>query len=150
MLKRNIQKITQWCECFWDFVRHIVWISNIISLLLQRNSFLGIYSKQPLSLLTSPILDDVLFWDEGTCLAYLWIPQRAQQNALHEMGTQEYCWILGTSSEMKCIKLYKIVYFQPNSTAGDYFKRVLVLVRYFVDCPSVRICLMSFSWSGWS
>lgn len=74
----------------------------------------------------SPLLDDVLFWDEGTYLTYFWIPQRAQQNALHEMGTQEYCWILGTLSEMKCIQLYKIIYFQPNSSAGDYFKRVLV------------------------
>lgn len=44
---------------------------------------------------------------------------------------------------MKCIKLYKIVYFQPNSTAGDYFKRVLVLVRYFVNFSVKPLSLKS-------
>lgn len=32
---------------------------------------------------------------------------------------------------MKCTQLYKVIYFQPNSIGGDYFKRVLVLPRYF-------------------
>lgn len=32
---------------------------------------------------------------------------------------------------MKCTQLYKVIYFQPNSIGGDYFKRALVLPRYF-------------------
>ena len=50
--KKKLTEITQLCECFQDLLLDIVYeLVTLISLLLQRNSFPGIYAKYLLSFL---------------------------------------------------------------------------------------------------